>query len=68
MFKERKDLVNAIFFEKEKCCAIEWEHYEYFLYSLYLDLNNPRLKYRDVNLNQPEILKFLIASKKVFEF
>ncbi|MBP4139793.1 hypothetical protein EV143_11723 [Flavobacterium chryseum] len=44
-----------------------WEHYEYSLNSLHLDLNNPRLKYREVNLNQPEILKFLIANEKVYE-
>ena len=44
-----------------------WETYEYSLNSLHLDLNNPRLKYRGVSLNQPEIIKFLIANEKVYE-
>ncbi len=44
-----------------------WETFEYSINSLHLDLNNPRLKYRGVSLNQPEIIKFLIANENVYE-
>ena len=44
-----------------------WETFEYSLNSLHLDLNNPRLKYRGVSLNQPEIIKFLISNENVYE-
>jgi hypothetical protein len=44
-----------------------WESYEYSLNTLNLDLNNPRLKYRGVTLNQTQIIKFLIDKEKVYE-
>ncbi|MGB7841178.1 MAG: hypothetical protein WBL21_00195 [Salinimicrobium sp.] len=44
-----------------------WETFEYKLNSLHLDLNNPRIKYRDLALNQPQIIKFLIKNEKVYE-
>lgn len=44
-----------------------WEYREFVLNSLYLDLNNPRLKYRNTRLNQSEIMKFLIANEEVYE-
>lgn len=44
-----------------------WEHWEYSINSLYLDLNNPRLKYRNVKLNQTEIIKFLIQNENVYD-
>jgi hypothetical protein len=44
-----------------------WETFEYKLSTLQLDLNNPRIKYRGVTLNQTQILKFLIKNEKVYE-
>ena len=44
-----------------------WETFEYTLNSLSLDLNNPRIKYRGVPLNQTQIMKFLIENEKVYE-
>ena len=44
-----------------------WETFEYKLSSLHLDLNNPRIKYRGVPLNQTQIMKFLIENEKVYE-
>lgn len=44
-----------------------WETFEYTLSSLNLDLNNPRIKYRGVSLNQTQIMKFLIEKEKVYE-
>lgn len=44
-----------------------WESSEFVLNSLNLDLNNPRLKYRNTRLNQPEIMKFLITNEEVYE-
>ncbi|WP_336703649.1 hypothetical protein [Chryseobacterium indologenes] len=44
-----------------------WEHYEYSINSLHLDLSNPRLKYRNVKLNQTEIIKFLIQHENVYD-
>ncbi len=44
-----------------------WETFEYKLSSLHLDLNNPRIKYRGVPLNQTQIMKFLIDNEKVYE-
>lgn len=44
-----------------------WETFEYTLSTLQLDLNNPRIKYRGDNLNQTQILKFLIKKEKVYE-
>lgn len=44
-----------------------WETFEYTLSSLNLDLNNPRIKYRGVPLNQTQIMKFLIEKEKVYE-
>ena len=44
-----------------------WETFEYTLNSLSLDLNNPRIKYRGVPLNQTQIMKFLIEKEKVYE-
>jgi len=44
-----------------------WETFEYTLSSLHLDLNNPRIKYRGVPLNQTQIMKFLIENEKVYE-
>ncbi len=44
-----------------------WETFEYSLNSLSLDLNNPRIKYRGVALNQTQIMKFLIENEKVYE-
>ncbi|MFT5819313.1 MAG: hypothetical protein ACI8ZM_000536 [Crocinitomix sp.] len=45
----------------------EWETFDYTLNTLQLDLNNPRIKYRGVTLNQTQILKFLIQNEKVYE-
>ena len=45
----------------------EWETYDYSLNTLQLDLNNPRIKHQDVNLNQTDIVKFLITHYKVYE-
>lgn len=44
-----------------------WETFDYKLNTLQLDLNNPRIKYRGVTLNQTQILKFLIKNEKVYE-
>ena len=44
-----------------------WETFEYTLSSLNLDVNNPRIKYRGVPLNQTQIMKFLIENEKVYE-
>lgn len=44
-----------------------WDSCEYVLNSLNLDLNNPRLGYRNERLNQSEILKFLIENEEVYE-
>lgn len=44
-----------------------WETFEYTLSSINLDLNNPRIKYRGVPLNQTQIMKFLIENEKVYE-
>lgn len=44
-----------------------WETYEYKVNSLYLDMNNPRIRYRGENLNQTQILKILIEKEKVYE-
>lgn len=44
-----------------------WEHFEYSINSLHLDLSNPRLKYRNVKLNQTEIIKFLIKNENVYD-
>lgn len=44
-----------------------WETFEYTLSTLQLDLNNPRIKYRGVTLNQTQILKFLIENEGVYE-
>lgn len=44
-----------------------WETFDYTLNSLSLDLNNPRIKYRGVPLNQTQIMKFLIENEKVYE-
>ena len=44
-----------------------WETFEYKVGSLSLDLNNPRIKYRGDQLNQSQIMKFLIANEKVYE-
>jgi len=44
-----------------------WETFEYTLNSLNLDLNNPRIKYRGVPLNQTQIMKFLIENEKAYE-
>ena len=43
-----------------------WETFEYSLKSLHLDLNNPRIKYRGIPLNQTQIMKFLIENEKVY--
>lgn len=45
----------------------KWDSYEYSLNSLYLDLNNPRIKYSGESLNQTQILKYLIKNEKVYE-
>lgn len=44
-----------------------WEYYDYSINSLHLDLSNPRLKYRNVKLNQTEIIKFLIQYENVYD-
>jgi len=44
-----------------------WETFEYTLSSLHLDVNNPRIKYRGENLNQTQIMKFLIQNERVYE-
>tara|TARA_B100000508_G_C11464534_1_gene280922 strand:+ start:2107 stop:3666 length:1560 start_codon:yes stop_codon:yes gene_type:complete len=44
-----------------------WETFEYSIKTLQLDVNNPRIKYRGDNLNQTQILKFLIKNERVYE-
>lgn len=44
-----------------------WESFEYKITSLNLDLNNPRIKYRGVILNQTQAMKYLIEKEKVYE-
>jgi len=44
-----------------------WETFEYSLNSLYLDLSNPRIKYRGETLNQTQIMKFLIKNEKIYD-
>lgn len=44
-----------------------WETFEYKLNSLQLDLNNPRIKYKEKFLNQTQIIKYLIDNEKVYE-
>ena len=44
-----------------------WETFEYSLNTLQLDVNNPRIKYREGSLNQTQILKLLIREEKVYE-
>ncbi|OWK69212.1 hypothetical protein [Pedobacter sp. AJM] len=44
-----------------------WEEFDYKVSSLHLDINNPRIKYRGIPLNQTQIIDFLIKSEKVYE-
>ena len=43
-----------------------WESFAYKLNSLWLDLNNPRIRYKGENLNQTQIIKFLIKNENVY--
>ncbi|WP_026905545.1 hypothetical protein [Pedobacter glucosidilyticus] len=44
-----------------------WETFEYSLSTLQLDLNNPRINYQGKNLNQTQIMQYLIHNEKVYE-
>lgn len=44
-----------------------WETFEYSLNTLQLDLNNPRIKYSGMALNQTQIMKFLIQYEKIYD-
>tara|TARA_R110002124_G_scaffold17532_3_gene73484 strand:- start:369365 stop:370927 length:1563 start_codon:yes stop_codon:yes gene_type:complete len=44
-----------------------WETFEYKLNSLQLDKNNPRLRHLGSNLNQTQIIKYLVREEKVYE-
>lgn len=45
----------------------KWETFSYSLNTLRLDLNNPRIRYRGTDLNQSQILQYLIDYEKVYE-
>lgn len=45
----------------------KWETFTYSLNTLQLDVNNPRIRYRGVPLNQTQIMKFLIKNEKVYD-
>lgn len=44
-----------------------WETFEYTVNTLKLDLNNPRIRHKNLALNQTEILKYLINNENVYE-
>lgn len=44
-----------------------WETFDYTLSTLQLDLNNPRINYQGKNLNQTQIIQYLIENEKVYE-
>lgn len=44
-----------------------WETFEYSLTTLQLDLNNPRINYQGKNLNQTQIMQYLIHNENVYE-
>ena len=44
-----------------------WESFEYKVSSLQLDVNNPRIRYSNDNLNQSQIMKLLIENEKIYD-
>ena len=44
-----------------------WESFEYKVSTLQLDVNNPRIRYSNANLNQTQIMKLLIENEKIYE-
>jgi hypothetical protein len=44
-----------------------WESKEIALDSLNIDLNNPRLKYRNTSLNQSAVMTFLIENEEAYK-
>jgi hypothetical protein len=44
-----------------------WETFEYTLSSLQLDLNNPRINYEGKDLNQTQIINYLIEKEGVYK-
>ena len=44
-----------------------WESFEYKVSTLQLDVNNPRIRYSNDNLNQTQIMKLLIENEKIYE-
>ena len=44
-----------------------WESFEYKISTLQLDVNNPRIRYSNINLNQTQIMKLLIENEKIYE-
>ena len=44
-----------------------WESFEYKVSTLQLDVNNPRIRYSNENLNQTQIMKLLIENEKIYD-
>jgi len=44
-----------------------WESFEYKVSTLQLDVNNPRIRYSNDNLNQTQIMKLLIENEKIYD-
>lgn len=44
-----------------------WESFEYKVSTLQLDVNNPRIRYSNANLNQTQIMKLLIENEKIYD-
>ena len=44
-----------------------WETFDYTVNTLQLDINNPRIKYNGIALNQTQIIKHLIEKENVYE-
>ena len=44
-----------------------WESFEYKVSTLQLDINNPRIRYSNENLNQTQIMKLLIENEKIYD-
>ena len=44
-----------------------WETFEYKTTSLKLDLDNPRIRYRGSDMNQTQVIEYLLETEKVYE-
>lgn len=44
-----------------------WESFEYKVSTLQLDVNNPRIRYSNDNLNQTQIMKLLVENEKIYD-